>query len=66
MVSKGKIDYMLKSGKKCFCLFNFTDGLYYWEYCENNFKVVNIKRRDRNNKGKPHLSIPITSLKKLE
>ena len=65
IVGMNKIE-KIKEGEKVLFVFNFTDGLYYWEYCENNFKVVNIKRRDRNNKGKPHLSIPITSLKKLE
>lgn len=47
--------------------FNFTDGLWIWEYEENDFEVVNIQRRDRRNiPPKPYLSIPIEVLTKIE
>ena len=65
IVGMNKIN-KIQEGEKVIFFFNFTDGLYYWEYKENDFKVIMIKRRDRNKKAKPHLSIPINCLTKLE
>ena len=65
IVGMNKID-KIKEGEKVIFFFNFTDGLYYWEYEVNTFTIIMIKRRDRNNKAKPHLAIPITCLKRLE
>ena len=65
IVGMNKIN-KIEDGERVVFMFNFTDGLYYWEYEENNFTIVMIKRRDRNNKAKPHLAIPIEVLTKLE
>lgn len=66
IVGMNKIE-AIEEGEKVIFVFNFLDGLYYWEYQENDFKVINIKRRDRpNTKPKPHLSIPVNCLKMLE
>jgi len=31
MMGLNKINFFLKSNKKCYCYFNYTDGLYYFE-----------------------------------
>ena len=64
IVCMNKIE-KIREGERVIFFFNFTDGLFYWEYEENDFEVLNIKRRDRNI-HKPHLAIPMTALKKLE
>jgi len=66
IVGMNKIEE-IKVGERVYFFFNFTDGLYYWEYKENNYRVLMIQRRDRRYiPAKPHLSIPITDLVKLE
>lgn len=66
IVGMNKIDE-IQVGETIYFFFNFTDGLYYWEYKENDYNVIMIQRRDRQHiPAKPHLSIPITDLVKLE
>lgn len=66
IVSKNKID-KISQGEKVVFVFNFTDGIYYWEYTENDYDTIMIKRKDRpKTKPRPHLAIPIKDLVKLE
>lgn len=66
IVGMNKIEE-IQEGEKVIFVFNFLDGLYYWEYVENDFEVLMIKRRDRpHTKHKPHLAIPVNSLKLVE
>ena len=66
IVGMNKID-KIKEGEKVFFFFKFIDGLYYWKYTDNDYDIINIQRRDRPlTKPKPHLSIPIKDLIKLE
>jgi len=70
MISKSKIDYMLKSGKKSICLFNFTDGVYTIEITENIVEQFELRQGGRWDRGRPELSqyyyIPIELLKMLK
>ncbi len=69
MISKGKIDYMLKSNKKSICLFNFTDGLYTIEITENIVEKFELREGGRWDRGRPEMNqyyyIPINLLTKL-
>ena len=67
IVGMNKID-KIQEGERVIFMFNFTDGLYCWEYQEDHtFKTIMIQRRDRRNiKAKPYLSIPIESLTLVE
>ena len=70
MISKSKIDYMLKSGKKSICLFNFTDGVYNIEITENIVRQFELREGGRWDRGRPEMSqyyyIPIELLKILQ
>jgi len=70
MVSKGKIDYMLKSGKKCFCLFNFTDGLYEVEINKKVIEQFILDKGGRRDRGRKEINdyyfIPIELLSPLK
>ncbi len=70
MISKSKIDYMLKSGKRSICLFNFTDGVYNIEITENIVRQFELREGGRWDRGRPEMSqyyyIPIEILTKLK
>jgi hypothetical protein len=69
MISKGKIDYMLDSGKRSICLFNFTDGLYSIEIDKNKIDKFKLKKGGRFDRGRPELNqyyyIPIELLTEM-
>ena len=69
MISKGKIDYMLDSGKRSICLFNFTDGLYSIEIDKNKIDKFKLKKGGRWDRGRPELNqyyyIPIELLTEM-
>ena len=69
MISKSKIDYMLKSGKKSICLFNFTDGLYNIEISPEIISQFELREGGRRDRGRPELTqyyyIPIEILTEL-
>jgi len=69
MISKGKIDYMLDSGKRSICLFNFTDGLYSIEIDKNKIDKFKLKKGGRRDRGRPELNqyyyIPIELLTEM-
>jgi len=69
MISKSKIDYMLKSGKKSICLFNFIDGVYNIEIDKNIINQFELRTGGRTDRGRPELSqyyyIPIDMLAKM-
>jgi hypothetical protein len=66
MISKSKIDYMLNSGKRSICLFNFTDGLYSIEIDKNKIDNFELKKGGRRDRGKVEVNqyyyIPIELL----
>ena len=70
MISKSKIDYMLKSGKKSICLFNFIDGLYDIEITEDIINQFELRGGGRWDRGRPETNlyyyIPIELLKMLQ
>lgn len=48
IVGKNKLDYAKTCGKDVFFFFQFTDGLYYWKYNdEDNIKIAKGGRCDR-------------------
>tara|TARA_R110000823_G_scaffold184494_1_gene316996 strand:+ start:1099 stop:1488 length:390 start_codon:yes stop_codon:yes gene_type:complete len=66
IVGMNKID-KIQEGERVIFAFNFWDGLYYWEYKENDFDIIMIQRRDRRYiPAKPHLSIPISQLVEIK
>ena len=67
IVGMNKID-KIQEGERVIFMFNFTDGLFCWEYEPNHtFETIMIQRRDRRNiPPKPYLSIPIESLCPVE
>ena len=66
MISKGKIDYMMKSGKKSICLFNFMDGVKELEINPEIISQFELKKGGRFDRGRPELNqyyyIPIELL----
>ncbi len=69
MISKSKIDYMLKSGKRSICLFNFIDGVYNIEITKDIINQFELREGGRRDRGRPELNqyyyIPIELLKLL-
>ena len=69
MISKSKIEYMLKSGKRSICLFSFTDGLYNIEITENIIEQFELREGGRWDRGRPELNqyyyIPIEILTEI-
>ena len=69
MVPASKITYMLDSGKKSFCLFYFTDGLYAIEIDNYIIREFDLREGGRYDRGRPELNsyyfIPIGLLTKL-
>lgn len=67
MISKSKIDYMMKSGKKSICLFNFLDGVKEIEITPEIIEQFQLKKGGRFDRGRPELNqyyyIPIELLK---
>lgn len=67
MISKSKIDYMMKSGKKSICLFNFLDGVKEIEITPEIISQFELKKGGRFDRGRPELNqyyyIPIELLK---
>lgn len=67
MISKSKIDYMMKSGKKSICLFNFLDGVKEIEITPEIISQFQLKKGGRFDRGRPELNqyyyIPIELLK---
>jgi len=70
MISKGKIDYMLKSGRRSICLFNFIDGLYNIEITPEIISQFELREGGRWDRGCPELNqyyyIPIEILTELK
>ena len=76
MIGQNKIDAMKKGlllGMRCICLFNFTNGLYYYEITKDSIK--NIKenmyggrsdRGDNEYKANGYTYIPTLLLTKIE
>jgi hypothetical protein len=59
-------DYFDRGYTILFC-FDFTDGIYYYEFCDDKFEVKLGGRRDRNRpEFKNYVYIPVSKLKKLE
>ena len=69
MISKSKIDYMLRSGKRSVCLFNFIDGVYNIEINEDIINHFKLKRGGRWDRGRAELNdyyyIPIELLERM-
>ena len=73
IISKSKIDYYIKhiinNNKNMYCLFYFTDGLYYIKLCIDKFKKYNICRGGRKDRGKfeynDYYYIPVRDLIKI-
>lgn len=58
-------EYYDKGYDILFC-FEFTDGIYYYQYCDEKLEMKLGGRRDRNRpEFKNYIYIPITKLKKL-
>ena len=66
MIGLNKITKFLKSNKKGYCVFNFTDGIYYYEVDNETLKKCNTGRGGRNDRGraeyKDYCFIPIELL----
>ena len=66
MIGKGKIDAMLKSDKRSFCVFNFTDGVYSVEITPDIIEKFELRQGGRWDRGRPELNqyyyIPIKLL----
>jgi len=59
-------EYYDKGYDVLFC-FEFTDGMYYYQYCDEKLEVKLGGRRDRNRpEFKNYVYIPITKLKRLD
>lgn len=71
MVGYNKIQSARKSGKSCYFLFNFKDGLYYWEFNEDDITngSVCIKTGGRKDRGfyeyKDYAFIDVDLLKEI-
>jgi hypothetical protein len=52
MIQYKKIEYFLKSSKKCFCYFNFLDGLYYFIVNKENVDKCSIDIGGRSDRGR--------------
>lgn len=67
MITKNKTEKV--TSKKVILLFNFTDGLYFIEYNENQFNKYQSRMFSRLGEKwdeKKHIYIPITDLKKVD
>lgn len=66
MIQYNKIEIFLKSPKKCYCYFNYLDGLYYFEVNKENVDKCSIGKGGRCDRGKKEiyemLYIPIDLL----
>ena len=66
MIQYKKIEYFLKSPKKCYCYFSYLDGLYYFEVNKENVDKCRIGFGGRSDRGKKEiykmLYIPIELL----
>jgi hypothetical protein len=66
MIGKNKIDAMLKSDKRSFCVFNFTDGVYSVEITPDIIEKFELRQGGRWDRGRPELNqyyyIPIKLL----
>ena len=69
MVGMNKIEFARKSQKKCFFIFKFHDGLFYWKYSkkrEEEFRVAIGGRCDRGRaEYKDYAYILTSCLKKI-
>lgn len=68
MVGYNKLEFINTYDKTCCFVFNFTDGIYYYEYDKTKLDELEIKtgwRNDGKSKPKLHAFIPIKYLKKL-
>ena len=69
MISKSKIDYMLKSGKNSYCLFNFTDGLYQVKINKDIINLFSLDKGGRRDRGREEINdyyfIPIELLEEV-
>ncbi len=69
MIGQNKIDYFLNQNKKCFCVFNYTDGAYFIEITPENVKMFNTRNGGRVDRGRPEIKkycfIPVNLLEPL-
>jgi len=70
MVGYNKIQFANKLEKPVYFIFNFLDGVYYYEYSIDKLDELEIKRGGRCDRGKSEYKtycfIPIDKLKKIE
>jgi hypothetical protein len=71
MVGKNKLDWasgVIKTNPetKIYFCFNFTDGVYYWEYTADNLLDITFREGGRWDRGKPEIKtyayIPVNKL----
>lgn len=69
MISKSKIDYLLKESKKGYCVFSFFDGVVWIEITPETVATFRNSKGGRSDRGKvesnDYCFIPTTSLKKF-
>lgn len=70
MISKSKIDFMMRQNtKKCYCVFKFTDGVYYIPINSDTVQKFSLGRGGRVDRGAPEFNIyyyiPINLLSKF-
>lgn len=70
IVGKNKLDYANKSGKDCYFVFNYPEGVYYWKYDSSLVgDTVKIGKGGRVNRGRPEIKdyayIPIALLQEV-
>jgi len=71
IVGKNKLDYAKKSGKDCYFVFNYPEGLYYWKYNDSLIGgEVKIGKCGRFDRGRPEVKdyayIPISILTEIQ
>lgn len=56
IVGKNKLDYAEKSGKTCYFVFNYPEGIYYWKYDKELIgETVKIGLGGRFDRGRPEV-----------
>ena len=69
MIGQTKVDKMLDTGKKCYGVFNFTDGIYSIELTKDKIDQFELRQGGRWDRGRPELNqyyyIPIKQLTPL-
>jgi hypothetical protein len=69
MIGQTKVDKMLETGKKCYGVFNFTDGIYSIELTKDKIDKFELRQGGRWDRGRAELNqyyyIPISQLTPL-